>query len=203
MMSGNDAANGTGRPAITIYETQSGVVAHITPVNLPTLRAVQLKAADLFPYPDKKPYQKPEENGFSDNQMTPAEDNPQYLADCAAVDAQRKTWADRAIFDYAVRFPKYPTPQDLVAGFMPQLISLRKIANLPDDDYEAVLFHIVLTWNQPTVDENNKLAVAANEYGRLIQLAIQTVALTPDEVTAGIRFFRPVLSERAAGRVAR
>ena len=201
-MSGHDVTQQDGRPVIIVHETYSGVMVHITPVNLPTLRAVQLKAQDLFPYPNKTQYQQPEENGFAPGQLTSAEDNPQYGIDCRAVDVERKVWTDRAIFDYAVRFPKYPTREALVDAFKAQLDRLRQIAKLPDDDDEAVLFHLVLTWNQPALDEDNKLAVASNEYGQIIKLAIQTLALTPDEVTAGIRFFRPVLSERSTRKLA-
>ena len=187
-----------GRPTVIIYETQSGVLYHITPLSLPTLRAIQLKAADRFPYPDKKPYQVPDpvEVAFSEGQVSAAEDNPDYIAACREVDSERARWVDRAIFDYAAHCPKYPTKEALVMAFKAKLENLREIANLPDDDYEAVLFHLVLTWNQLATNEDNKLVTAGSDYIRIIQLAIQTVALTPDEVTAGIRFFRPRLSER-------
>lgn len=192
-----------GRPSVFVYECQSGVMAHVQPVNLATLRAIQLKAADVHPYPDPTPYRQPEANAFSDAQMTRAEDNPEYVALCQQVDKERATWVDRTIFDYAVTFPKYPTKAALVAAFSDKLSDLRKIAVLPEDDYDAVLLHLVLTWNQPALDASGKLTTAGTEYARLIQLAIQTVALTPDEVTAGVRFFRPVVSERGAGKVAR
>lgn len=195
-MSGSKPPAQDGRPAVVVYEAQSGVIFYITPINLATLRAIQLKAADMFSYPDQHPYQQLEENAAVEGQLTPAEDNPAYIKDCQAVDGQRTQWADRAIFDYAVRMPKYPTRIDLIAAFAEQLARLRTIALLPEDDYEAVLFHIVLTWNQPARDADDRLTVTSTEYGRILQLAIQTVALTPDEVTAGVRFFRPYLSER-------
>lgn len=197
-MSGNKTQSLDGRPAVVVYEAQSGVIFHITPLNLATLRAIQLKAQDKFKYPDTRPYRQPEENAFDENQLTPAEDNPEYIKACRIVDGERTQWADRAIFDYAVRMPKYPTKDDLVAGFSEQLMQLREIAELPEDDFEAVLFYIVLTWNQPARNTKDELTVVSTEYGRILQLAIQTVALTPDEVTAGVRFFRPYLSERRA-----
>ncbi len=185
-----------GKPSVIIYETGSGVVAHITPLNLATLKAIQVRAADLHPYPDKAPYQKPEENAFVEGQMTAAEDNPEYIAACKVIDVERAQWADRTIFSYAVKFPKYPTRESLVAAFSDKLSYLRGIAELPEDDYEATLHHLVLTW-EPIANRREA------DYVRCIQLACQTIALTPDEVTAGIRFFRPVLPERAAGAVAR
>lgn len=191
-----------GRPSLIIYETQTGVIEHIKPINLATLRAIQLKAADLFPYPDKKPYQHQEENAFAEVQLSPAEDNPEYLLACKAVDAERAQWVDRAIFNFAVRFPKYSTRQALIDAFAEELKALREIAVLPEDDYEAVVFHLVLSWNQVGVS-NSQFAPVSSDFSRSVQLAIQTVALTPDEVTAGVRFFRPHIPERRAGTAAR
>lgn len=181
-----------GRQAITLYESNSGVIFWITPINLPTLYAIRLKSEDLFPYPDKRPYQHEEENSFSPGQLSPAEDNPDYLAACAEVDKERKQWLDRAIFTYCVTCPKYPTKELMIEAFRTQLNRLREIAVIDMDDYDTVLFHIVLSWNQPARDmETNALKVVDNEYGRIIQLCIQTVALTPGEVSAGVRFFLP------------
>ena len=184
-----------GRPVKIIYECQSGVIAHITPLNIATLRAIQLKATDLFPYPDKAPYQKPEENAFVEGTLTPAEDNPEYVAKVREIDSQRAQWADKAIFNYAAKFPKYPTKQALVDAYREQLNELRQIANLPEDDYEAVMLHLVLTWNQLATDSNKNIVDVGSDFKRIIQLAIQTVALTPAEVQAGIRFFRPYLQQ--------
>jgi len=185
-----------GRPSLFIYESQSGVVWHVKPLNLATLRAIQMKAVEKFPYPDPKPYQQPEENSFDPNQMTPASNNPVYVELCREKDVERTQWTDRTIFNYAARCPKYPTREALVQAFADELKALREIAVLPDDDYEAVLFHLVLTFNQVGEDANGRYTPASSDYTRIIRLAIQTVALTPDEVSAGIRFFRPQLSGR-------
>lgn len=194
-MSDNDVLKVTdvdGRPTRFIYETLSGVIFHVTPLSLATLRAIQLKAASVLPYPPKEPYEipDPEETSFAPGQKSRAEDHPEYQALCKGVDKERKNWADRAIFDYAVECPKYPTHNDLVTAFKSQLDKLRKIAELPEDDYEAVLFYIVFSWNQVALNSNMQYMPSGNEYGRIIDLAIQTVALTTAEVSAGIRFFR-------------
>lgn len=182
-----------GRPAITIYETSAGVVFYITPISLPTLRAIQLKAEDLFPYPPEKDYEIPDpvEVAFTPGQVSPASDNPEYVARCKEIDAERKTWTERAIFNYCVRCPKYPTEEAMIAAFKPQLDALRQIAVIDLNDFDTVLFHIVLTWNQTTRNASGKLDFTANEYGRIIELCVQTVALTASEVAAGVRFFRP------------
>ena len=182
-----------GRPSLIVYETQSGVIFHIKPLNLATLRAIQVKAADLFPYPEKRPYQHIEENGFSPEQLSDPLENPDYVQDCAAVDAERKVWVDRAVFNYATTCPKYPTPEAMVAAFKPQLDKLREIAKLPEDDLDAVLFHLVLTWNKPVADSEGRWAVADNEYAKIIRLAIQVTPLTAAEVAESVKYFRPVL----------
>lgn len=185
-----------GRPVIIEYECYSGVMAHITPLNIPTLKAIQQKAKLIFPYPDKTPYQQPEEHGFTEGQLTPAEDNPAYVTEVKRIDHERAVWADRAIFDYCVRFPAFKSNEDMVEKFRAQLTTLREIAELPDDDFEATLFYIVLSWNQPGINADGNLVSAESEYNRLVKLAIQTVALTPAEVTAGIRFFRPLVQSK-------
>lgn len=184
-----------GRPVLIEYECYSGVMAHIIPLNIPTLKAIQQKAKLVFPYPEKERYQQPEEHGFSEGQLTPAEDNPDYVAEVKRIDHERALWVDRKIFDHCVRFPAYPTREDMVRKFQAQLDTLREIAELPEDDFEAVLFHIVLSWNQPALNADNNLVSAESEYVRMIKLAIQTVALTPAEVTAGVRFFRPYVQQ--------
>ena len=189
----SDKVNGAtseGRPAVIQYECYSGVMAHITPLNIPTLKAIQQKAKLKFPYPDKAPYQVEQENAFVEGQLTPAEENPDYVAECQRIDHERALWVDRAIFDWCVTFPQFPTHEDMVTHFAPKLKLLREIAELPEDDYEATLFHLVMTWNQPDY-KDKQLASGVSEYNRMVQLAIQIIALTPAEVTAGIRFFRP------------
>lgn len=179
-----------GRPAIIVHECSSGVLFHIQPINLPTLQAIRLKSEELFPYPDKRPYQHEEENAFSPGQLSPAEDNPDYVAACEAVDVERKKWLERAIFNYCVKCPKYPTKDALIEAFRQQLNALREIAVIDLDDFDTVLFHIVLGWNQTARSKDGALYQTNNEYGQIIQLCIQAVALTPAEVTAGLRLFR-------------
>lgn len=179
-----------GRPSFILFETQSGVIWHIKPINIPTYRAIQLKSEEMFPYPDPLTYQKPEENGFDENQLTPATNNPEYVQLCEEVDRERRTWVDQTIFDYTAKMPKYPTREALIDGFKNELLALREIAVLPDDDYEAILFHLVLSWNVVGRTPEGAIFVRASEYAKIIQLAVQTVTLTAEEVSAGIKFFR-------------
>jgi len=182
-----------GRPSVIIYETQSGVICHITPINLATARAIQLKAEELFPYPKPEDYRKPLENTFGDTPLLDKpEENPEYVKLCQAVDHERQAWRDRAIFLYAVRFPKYPTHEDLENAFRPRLAELKQIAKLDaDNDFEAILLHIVLSGDTSGRNKSGELVSVESEFSKIIKMAIQTIALTPDEVTIGARFFRP------------
>lgn len=161
-----------GRPVIIVYETQSGVTAHITPVGLNTLRAVQAKAAELHPYPDE--------------------------ADDAArqqVDIVRSEWTDWSIFNYTVAWPEYPTRESLIQAFAVQLMALRKMAVLPDDDYTAIVKNVVLSWSSATV-ENGKYVPVGSEYTRIIRAALQLYKLVPiEDAPSGARFFRALLPE--------
>lgn len=170
-----------GRPSKIIYETLSGVIFHITPLSLPTLRAIQLKAADIHPYPDKAPYQVPDpvEVAFTEGQKSRAEDNPDYIEACKKVDTERAKWVDKTVFTYAAKMPKYPTKEAVLTAYEGQLKALKEIAvfDKDDDDYDVILLNFILTGNA--------------DYATIIRLAVQAVALTPEEVSAGIRFFRP------------
>ena len=169
-----------GRPALIIHECLSGVIFHITPISLPTLRAIQLKASDLYPYPDKAPYQidDPVEVAFTEGQKSRAEDNPEYIEECKKVDTERSKWVDKTVFTYAARMPKYPTREAVLLAYGEQLNTLKDIAvfDKDDDDYDLIMLNFILTGN--------------NDYATIIKLAVQVVALTPEEVSAGIRFFR-------------
>lgn len=169
-----------GRPSVVIYECMSGEIFHISPLSLPTLRAIQLKAQDIYPYPDKAPYQIPDpaEVAFTEGQMSKAEDNPEYVEACKAVDKERGQWVDKAVFNYAARMPKYPTEDTLIAAYESKLKALKEIAvfDETDTDYDIVLLNFVLTGNA--------------DYSTIIRLAVQAVALTAEEISNGIRFFR-------------
>lgn len=182
-----------GRPAITLYEASSGVVFYITPISLPTLRAIQLKAEDLFPYPDEKLYEIPDpaDIALTPGQVSPASDNPEYIALCKDIDTERKAWTERAIFNYCVKCPKYPTEDAMISAFKPQLDALRNIAVIDMNDFDTILFHIVLTENKTMRNANGNLVIVSNEYGRIIEMCVQAVALSASEVSAGVRFFRP------------
>jgi hypothetical protein len=189
-----------GKPSIVRYHTQSGVILHITPLNLATLRAINLMADDKFPYPDAKDYEKPIENAFVEGQTESGTVNPEYIEACKPIDQQRREWTDKAVFHFAVRFQDYPTQSDLIQHYAPRLLELRKIAKVQEDDFEAVLHHLVLTGN--TVISNKGLQASSSEYIDIIRIAIQTVALTPEEVTVGVRFFRADLRRTFAREMA-
>lgn len=173
-----------GRPALIVHECLSGVIFHITPLSLPTLRAIQLKAQDIYPYPDKAPYQVPDpvEVAFTEGQMSKAEDNPDYIEACKAVDTERSKWVDKTVFTYAAKMPKFPTKEAVLSTYSEPLKALKEIAvfDAEDDDYDLIMLNFILTGN--------------TDYVTIIRLAVQAVALSAEEVSAGIRFFRARVS---------
>lgn len=181
-----------GRPSVIVFETMSGVLFHITPLSLATVRAIQLMAQDQFPYPDKDSFRvlDPPEVSFSDGQTSRAEDNPAYVTATKEIDRERAQWVDKSVFEYAAKMPKYPTHEALVEAYKSQLTDLRKIAKFDKDDtdYDIVLLSFVLTGIEDGI----------SDYVRIIRLAVQAVALSPSEVTAGVRFFRPSVSRTSS-----
>lgn len=167
-----------GRPVVVIYETLSGVVIHVTPLSVFTITAIGERAEELFPYPDPAPYELPLENAVSETVRLPADDNPEYKKLKQPIDAERMEWQVQAVIDLACSYPAFPSREHMLAHFRPALERLKKVANLPDDEWQAVLMHCVFT--------------GRGERQTVIDIASQhkAVPLTPDEVVDGIRFFR-------------
>lgn len=194
--------NTSGIPArdIVRFITASGIECHITPINMATLRAINLKAEALFPFPDATPYRLPipdTDPVLYDN----ADANPEWIKVTNEIRAKRQEWVNDAVLKYAVRFPSYPTRESLIARFAADLMALRKIAELPEDDFDAVLYHLVLSGNRVTRDKNNQFHTGTSDYGYVINACIQTVPLTQEEIVEGVRFFRINLPEDTVSRL--
>lgn len=179
----------TGRPAIIVYETLSGVIVHVTPLSIFTIQAIRDRAEQEFPYPDPADYRLPLENAV-EGVTLPASENPEYQALCKPIDDQRQNWKVQAYIDMSCTFPAFESRAEMIERFKPRLEQLRKVSLMSDDDWQNVLNHCVLT-GRP-----DKQA--------LVSLALQDAAipLTPAEVVEGVRFFRVDLSGRKAGQLA-
>lgn len=174
----------TGRPAIMVYETASGVIVHVTPLSIFAIQAIRDKAEEEFPYPDPEPYRMPLEYAADPSIKTPAEDNPEYQALCAAVDVQRNNWKVNTYIEVGCTFPMFESREALIAHFKPRLEQLRQVSVMDGDDWQNVLNFCVFT-GRP-------------DKQMVVSLAVQDAAipLTPAEVVEGVRFFRVDLSRR-------
>lgn len=198
--------NGTGNPSLIVYETKSGVVCHIQPLNIATLRAIKLRASELYPYPDKADYPVTLQGSFvtaeaqKAAEIEAADSNPEYQKACRLIDIDRDAFENVAILDIAVKFvkrhesgqsPEYYTGSELEDRFAGQLLKLRKYADLPKNDYEAVVWHCVFNGNRLIPHrESGALTAVDSDFAYVKQLAIQQIPLSHSEVMAGIRYFQ-------------
>ena len=169
-----------GRPSVFVYEAASGVIFHIQPVNVATLQAMNVKAANELPPPDKTLYEveDPEDVAFTPGQKSRAEDNPEYIKAFNVILKERNRLISRRVFEYAASMPKYPTKASLVEAFKPQLERLKEIStfNENDEDYDIILINLVLS--------------GAKDYDTIISTALQQTTLAPAEVAQGVKMFR-------------
>lgn len=174
-----------GRPVVVEYETLSGVMIHITPLSIFTINAVTDRAEEMFPYPDPLPYEMPIENAV-DGVKAPANQNPEYQELCRPIDAERMEWRVTVSIDLACAFPAFDSRDAMLARYRPALEKLRRVAVLPEDDWQAVLLHCVFT--------------GRGERQTVLDIATQskTIPLTPGEVVDGIRFFRAEIPGQTA-----
>lgn len=182
-------------PTVIEFIPLSGVRLHIRPVNGAVVRAMVAKGESELPYPDPSPYMKQEE-GAVPGTLTLAEDDPEYVKLCKAVDAKRNHRLNSALLDFCVSYPDFGSRDDLLNYFAPQREALRKVATLPDDNWEATRDYIILSG-----DKSRQLG--SNDYADAISLCVQGVALTGGEIADGLRIFRPVLPGQSAGTVDR
>lgn len=171
------------------YLPLSGVRMHIQPLNAAIIKAIAVKGEAELPYPDPTPYQHELPPPDVPGALSDPLDDPAYKALVVAVDRQRNTRLNNALIDYAVTFPDFANRDDLMRYFAPQREELRKIADLPDDNWEVTRDHIILSGSQ--------------DYANIIHIAAQSVELTGGEIADGIRVFRPNLPGQPVGNVAR
>lgn len=180
----------TGAPSIIEYETASGVIVHITPLSIFTIKAISSKAENEFPYPEAVNYELPLENAADPSIKLPAKENPAYRELCAEIDNQRYAWRNKAVLELACNYPAYADRASMIAEFRPRLEELRPFLEMSGDDWQEVLQHCVFTGKQ---DRQAVLLLAAQA---------DDIPLTQAEVVDGIKFFRIDLPRKTARRMA-
>lgn len=197
----------TGAQGVIHYETMlSGVIIHITPLSLFTVKAIEERAAVEFPYPDPEPYQVASDvvvSGF-----IPADENEEYQALCRAVDEQRVQWCMDRTIDITCAFPGFSNREAMIEHFRPRLKQLEAIATLNADEWKNVLNHCVFTGTYDSIvldaATGKPKAVRHPERNRVYQLANQssTLPLSTPEVVEGVKLFRVEVSGRGVGKLA-
>lgn len=171
-------------PKIIRHTFDSGVDAFIHPVSPFTFRAIRLAAVEKFPYPDETPYRKPIENAAVEGTLTDALDDPEYARLCAEIDIKRSEYIRDAMMDIALEFPE--GREALIQQFALKRERLKMWVKLPEDDWQATLWHCVLT--------------GTTEAALVIDIAQQALPLTQEEVVQGTaRYFRLAVQGQAAG----
>lgn len=176
----------TGYPSVIVYETLSGMIVHVTPPSAFTIKAIKLRAEELFPYPDPAPYETPIENAVDPSIKQSAWDNPAYQALCVPIDAERTRWIVATAIDLACSYPAFPDQNHMLAHFRPQLEKIKAVVPLDEDEWQAVLKHCVFTGfkDRQTVFD--------------LTIQSQQIPLTPGEVVEGMRFFRLEIQKQTA-----
>lgn len=180
------------------YITMSGVKLHITPLNIAVTKAINQKAIALFPYPDPEPYMHELPPPDAPGALSDPMEDDEYKALKQETDAQRNTWVNHAVLDYAVSYPDFASRQELMDALAPQREKLRKIADLPKDDWEATRDYLILSGNEirPRLHPDGiaRQTNVSSDFASVINMAQQSVELTGGEIADGLRIFRPAVS---------
>lgn len=140
------------------------------------------------PEPDKKEFERPvpEDDATIPGQMLSAESNPAYQDASRARVFEFMNYLVRAYVLGYTDFPDY-TEDELIKQFERVIARKRKVIDLPEDAWEATLFHAILT-----TDEEKQQIVNAVE---------KTLAVEMVDVIDAVAIFRPVDSRNIHQRV--
>ena len=163
------------------HELVNGVTVDVTPLSPYTRAEITEKAKEIYPDPDPAPYQKAETNVLGEDvkYIDPAKEDDWKRAQLD-VRETRLQWA----YDEMLRLSVSCNgdTKAVLEAYSPDIEKLRKSGlSLPEDDWEAILFHCLLTWNS---DRN-----------LVIKAIMQTAPLTDGEVVGAFKFFRIKVSE--------
>lgn len=141
-----DEINGQyGGKVVHEHLLDSGEVIYVQPLSIYVIRALQDKAEELYPYPNKSDYEKPldEAKAIEPGQVIPAEDNPEYqkLYDLAR-DKQQNYANDQAI---TLSVEPVQGRQAMIDKYKERVAQMRQIMTLPEDEWAATLRFCVLT----------------------------------------------------------
>ncbi|MDX2137604.1 MAG: hypothetical protein SF123_05870 [Chloroflexota bacterium] len=162
---------------IVVVALDSGTVAWVSPMSPFTQRQILKRAEVLYPLPDPKQYEQPLPDAAVEGDVIPAEMNPAYQHEVERIKAARTDYLVEVAILTHIEFPDGEAA--LLERFEQRLLSLRRFADLPHDDWEALVKFVLLT--------------SKDDMSRVMQVIQERLPLTQGEVIDGMRFFRPAL----------
>lgn len=171
--------------------TASGVVAWITPLAGHAFAALQQRARELHPDPDKAAYEEPHPDGI-DGAVIPAEDNPNYVRLKDEAERARNLHVLKATRDLCVQFPifkgddftgQYYGKDELMDYFADRREQLSQYFTLPADTWEATYTYCILSSPQ--------------DAQIITQIATDQLPVMEVEVAGAMRLFRPYIQRNA------
>lgn len=143
---------------------------------------------DANPELDKKQYERPvpEDEATIPGQTLSAESNPAYQD---AMRARLQARSEYLVRAYILGYTDFPDNDeaDLIARFERVIKGKRKVMSLPDDPWEATLFHAILTTEE--------------EKQQIINAVEKTLAVAIEDVIDSVAIFRPVDTRNIHQRV--
>lgn len=157
----------------------SGEYVYVQPLSIYVVRALQDKAEEKHPSPDKTEYEKPvdDDKALEPGLMIPAESNPDYQKAYDEAAEKRSQWTN----DQAVLLCINPVEgQDtLIKKYKARVQQLRDLMPIPEDEWEATLKCCIMG--------------STDDYGRVITAIRGSGAPREDEIRDGMRIFRPLV----------
>lgn len=185
-----------GKVKITLTGTGGGLTVYVKPLTMTVARALSDKAAQAYPYPDEKLYQRTRSEladampSIDGSDTLSAKDNPAYLQACAEIDKTRALWLTDAAVDVCVTCDAKDV---LIAAYASELAAMRTLGVttrlLPWAD---TLYHFLCAVSQGGI----------SEWAILIETINGNMPLTEGETQDGMIFFRLDLQRYIRQRIA-
>lgn len=187
MKNNHNGSNGSVKivPKVTEILLDSGIRVHVAPLSRYQRNALQERAEQIYPMPDKTLYEEElSEDVAIPGTKIPAEENPEYQNEVGLVLRARSEFISTHMMNLCLTYPDFPGgKEELIAYFATDIAAQREIMNLPDDPWEATLRFAII---RSVADERDT--------GDIIR---ESFPITESEVSEAIRVFRPAISREA------
>lgn len=172
-------------PKVVEITLDSGIRVHISPLSRYQRNALQERAEQLYPMPDKALYEEELSEAVAiPGTKIPAEENPEYRAEVALVMTARSEFTTMNMINLCLSYPDFPGgKEELIRFFAIHIAQQRDMMTLPDDEWEATLRFAVI---RSVADERDLWSVINESF-----------PITESEVSDAVRVFRPAVSREA------